>query len=110
MGVQRLIASQSWLDERLFGWSPEYLGDSDMSRGTSGMTTPVYSEDEAGDYDNLLGYVDSRRPSIRTRSSSYADLRLRKTTSSTNLILGPAVSPDGIPFAKKPVNYDSTLD
>ena len=85
---------QSWLDERLFGWSPGYLGESD-----SGTSTPVYSDDEAGDYDNLLGYVESKRPPIRTRSSSYADLRLRKAASSTNLVPNPALDPDGLPPA-----------
>ncbi|KIP09126.1 hypothetical protein PHLGIDRAFT_116689 [Phlebiopsis gigantea 11061_1 CR5-6] len=35
----------SWLDERLFGWSPGYPGE--------WASTPDYSDNDAGDYDNL---------------------------------------------------------
>lgn len=85
---------QTWIDERLFGWSRS------AQRGTSawGGVTPVNEssrsgtpnetdDEEAPDYDNVLGYFPDqeqpgspRVPKSRSRNSSYADLqRLRMT-------------------------------
>jgi glycerol-3-phosphate O-acyltransferase/dihydroxyacetone phosphate acyltransferase len=79
---------QTWLDERLFGWSKS------ANRGTSawaGATrsqeisraaTPDISEDEeVADYDNVLGYlpiyegVPHGHHRVRSRQNSYADLQ-----------------------------------
>ena len=77
----------TWLDERLFGWSPSARRGTSAWSGshhgdeTSRMPTPEGSEDEdAGDYDNVVGIVDEHHSVAKTRSrnSSYADLqRLR---------------------------------
>ncbi|KAI0695901.1 glycerol-3-phosphate O-acyltransferase [Cytidiella melzeri] len=87
-----LVHPMTWLDERLFGWSQS------AKRGTSAWAgpastdpsraaTPDASDDEDGhgDYDNLLGYMESRgiasRSNARSRQNSYADLqRLRRTS------------------------------
>ncbi|KAI0093631.1 glycerol-3-phosphate O-acyltransferase [Irpex rosettiformis] len=88
-----LVHPMTWLDERLFGWTRS------AARGTSAWagaastepsraTTPDASDDEEedqGDYDNLLGYMESRgitsRSKARSKQSSYADLqRLRRTS------------------------------
>lgn len=84
----------TWIDERLFGWSRS------AHRGTSawGGVTPINDtsrsgtpnetdDEEAPDYDNVLGYFPDqeqpgspRVPKSRSRNSSYADLqRLRMT-------------------------------
>ncbi|KAH9842807.1 glycerol-3-phosphate O-acyltransferase [Rhodofomes roseus] len=85
-----LVHPMTWLDERLFGWSRS------ASRGTSAWSgtrsqdisrapSPDASEDETGDYDNVLGYLEGRsaqspRPG-RSHQSSYADIqRLRNGT------------------------------
>ena len=79
---------QTWLDERLFGWSKS------ANRGTSawaGATrsqeisraaTPDLSEDEeVADYDNVLGYLPIYEGAphghhrIRSKQNSYADLQ-----------------------------------
>ena len=79
---------QTWLDERLFGWSKS------ANRGTSawaGATrsqeisraaTPDLSEDEeVADYDNVLGYLPTYEGTphghhrSRSKQSSYADLQ-----------------------------------
>lgn len=83
-----MLFHQTWLDERLFGWSKS------ANRGTSawaGATrsqeisraaTPDLSEDEeVADYDNVLGYLPIYEGAphghhrIRSRQNSYADLQ-----------------------------------
>lgn len=83
-----MLFHQTWLDERLFGWSKS------ANRGTSawaGATrsqeisraaTPDLSEDEeVADYDNVLGYlpIDEGAPHghhrSRSKQNSYADLQ-----------------------------------
>jgi hypothetical protein len=86
--------TQTWLDERLFGWS------SSSTRGTSAWAgrsnepstapTPEESESEdEGDYDNVLGYLPgieggTESPTrVRSRAGSYNDLqklRMNKLT------------------------------
>jgi hypothetical protein len=86
--VLTMLFHQTWLDERLFGWSKS------ANRGTSawaGATrsqeisraaTPDLSEDEeVADYDNVLGYLPIYEGAphghnrIRSRQNSYADLQ-----------------------------------
>jgi len=95
-----LIHPMTWIDERLFGWSRS------AQRGTSawGGVTPVNEssrsgtpnetdDEEAPDYDNVLGYFPDqeqpgspRVPKSRSRNSSYADLqRLRMTNAEASL-------------------------
>jgi glycerol-3-phosphate O-acyltransferase/dihydroxyacetone phosphate acyltransferase len=89
----------SWLDERLFGWSRSaWRGTSAWDRSSSGnpstQPTPDVSDDEdAGDYDNVLGYLRAysgetpSRKRARSQQQSYADLQqLRK---------GEGLSPEG---------------
>lgn len=85
----------TWIDERLFGWSRS------SKRGTSAWGGPVddisrintpddSDEEDTGDYDNVVGLVDSdgglKPPSqqkSRSRQGSYADLqRLRMAPTS----------------------------
>ncbi|KAJ3987301.1 glycerol-3-phosphate O-acyltransferase [Lentinula detonsa] len=83
-----LIHPMTWIDERLFGWSRS------ANRGTSAWAgssveessyagTPDDSDEEdAGDYDHVIGLVpghdDHSSSKSRSRNSSYADLqRLR---------------------------------
>ncbi|THH06772.1 hypothetical protein EW145_g3859 [Phellinidium pouzarii] len=84
---------QTWLDERLFGWSRS------AARGTSAWSgnasqepsrvgSPDMSDDDEddGDYEHVLGYLpsdgDGTPSRLRSRSvrSSYADLQQLKTT------------------------------
>ncbi|KAI0341694.1 glycerol-3-phosphate O-acyltransferase [Trametopsis cervina] len=104
----------TWLDEQLFGWSRSSVrgtsvwaghgdgNESEMSR----PITPDDSEDEVGDYDNLLGYLEGqgRSRSRSIQSNSYADLqKLRKASSTAlgtavqeTLIPNPALDDDGL--------------
>lgn len=81
---------QTWLDERLFGWSRSasrgtsaWSGtrSQEISRATSRAPSPDASDDEEGpgDYDNILGYLEVNGSAARGRrsaqSSSYADLQ-----------------------------------
>ena len=89
-----LVHPMTWLDERLFGWSRSakrgtsvWGGGGNQSVEASRMPTPNVSDDEddhdAGDYDDVLGYVSnyqtgggrSRSKSLR---NSYADLQQLK--------------------------------
>ncbi|GJE95109.1 glycerol-3-phosphate O-acyltransferase [Phanerochaete sordida] len=78
----------TWLDERLFGWSSE------RSRPSS----PGGSDDDVADHDSLLFEM---KPSSRT--SSYADIRLRKTPvlpsdTPAHLVPNPTLDADGAPI------------
>jgi hypothetical protein len=111
---------QSWLDERLFGWTPSvssrtgYPSDSDTSRVTSTLPTPDVSDDEMADHDNLL--APSQMLKASSRGSSYADLRLRKASAltstdpvvATELIPNPTLDADGQPIM--PSSTSSALD
>ncbi|KAI0031836.1 glycerol-3-phosphate O-acyltransferase [Vararia minispora EC-137] len=78
----------TWLDETLFGWTRSARRGTSAwagshSHDTSRAPTPDASDDEdAGDYEHVLGIVRSdgglREPTSRSRGGSYADLqRLR---------------------------------
>ena len=89
-------ALQTWIDERLFGWSRSakhgtsawsgsHTPGVDISRSGSPNET---DDEEAPDYDNVLGYFPDQDHQLgsprgyksRSRNSSYADLqRLRMT-------------------------------
>ena len=78
---------QTWLDERLFGWSKSaQRGTSAWAGATrsqeiSRAATPDLSEDEeVVDYDNVLGYLPVYEGAphghrTRSRQNSYADLQ-----------------------------------
>lgn len=76
-----LVHPMTWLDERLFGWSRSASRGTSAWAGTpsteiSRASSPAPSE---GDYDNVLGYLEARKPAGRSRSrshqNSYADLQ-----------------------------------
>ena len=82
--------TQTWLDERLFGWSRSALSGTISSRqgkhhntegghstATSGDSSPDLSDEEDDDYD--MGISGRAGLRVLTRSSSYADLRMRNT-------------------------------
>ncbi|KZT68981.1 hypothetical protein DAEQUDRAFT_710861 [Daedalea quercina L-15889] len=84
-----LVHPMTWLDEHLFGWSPSssrgtsaLSGDQDESGGGT-LSEDEETDEEHGDYDNVLGYLERRgaestRPRSCERNGSYADLqRLR---------------------------------
>ena len=87
-----LKLAQTWLDERLFGWSRSAWRGTSAWSGTrsqdiSRAPSPDASEDETGDYDNVLGYLEGRSAQSprtgRSHQSSYADLqRLRSGSGS----------------------------
>ncbi|ESK96944.1 glycerol-3-phosphate o-acyltransferase [Moniliophthora roreri MCA 2997] len=105
-----LTHPMTWIDERLFGWSKS------ARRGTSAWggvaidepsragTPDDSDEEDAGDYDNVLGLLSGhgeQQLKSRSRSSSYAELqRLRLTSNSPlahssqfGMTQNPATSP-----------------
>ena len=82
-----MLFHQTWLDERLFGWSKSanrgtsVWAGATRSQEISRAATPDLSEDEeVADYDNVLGYLPIYEGAphghrIRSRQSSYADLQ-----------------------------------
>ena len=83
------------MDERLFGWSPSafrYTGETTTEENLNEDSIPAYSDEDISDYDDLLGFIDNKRPP--SRNSSYADLRLRKVG---RLTVNPALDADGCP-------------
>lgn len=88
-----LVHPMTWLDERLFGWSKSssrgtsaWAGSNEISRAA----TPDHSdEEESGDYDHVLGFLETKKPVThgRTRSarSSYADLQKLRRASNAPL-------------------------
>ncbi|EIN07408.1 glycerol-3-phosphate O-acyltransferase [Punctularia strigosozonata HHB-11173 SS5] len=88
-----LAHPMTWLDEKLFGWSTSskrgtsaWAGGS-KSHDASTLATPDDSDDEdAGDYDNVLGYLPSQDLRVppsqksRSRNGSYADLQKLRLT------------------------------
>ncbi|KAI0928787.1 hypothetical protein AcV7_008831 [Taiwanofungus camphoratus] len=84
-----LIHPMTWLDERLFGWSRSASrGTSAWAGGTksqeiSRTATPDASDDEEGDYDNVLGYLEGHGQAHRGRSNCYADLHKSRNGSVT---------------------------
>jgi glycerol-3-phosphate O-acyltransferase/dihydroxyacetone phosphate acyltransferase len=114
---------QTWIDERLFGWSRSADRGTSVWGGSSSVEevrvgTPDDTDDEdAGDYDNVLGFIpafqeQSNFEKIRSRQSSYADLqKLRMTaaddqqhpsslrpSSTSSLLASPATGADGLHF------------
>lgn len=91
-----LTSPQTWLDERLFGWSRSanrgtsaWAGGGTRSQEISRSATPDLSDEEdEPDYDNLIvpsaeGSTLASNP--RSQRSSYADItRLRRTSSAAN--------------------------
>ncbi|KAJ3786616.1 glycerol-3-phosphate O-acyltransferase [Lentinula aff. detonsa] len=101
-----LIHPMTWIDERLFGWSRS------ANRGTSAWAgssveessyagTPDDSDEEdAGDYDHVIGLVpghdDHSSSKSRSRNSSYADLqrlRLSSLAQTTGTDIPSTLSP-----------------
>lgn len=83
-----MLFHQTWLDERLFGWSKSAnrgtnaWAGATRSQEISRAATPDLSEDEeVADYDNVLGYLPIYEGAphghhrIRSRQNSYADLQ-----------------------------------
>ncbi|PBK84700.1 hypothetical protein ARMGADRAFT_1132289 [Armillaria gallica] len=124
-----LIHPMTWIDERPFGWSRRgtsaWSGGDEISR----VGTPEYSDEEdAGDYDNVLGYLpgqdDPSNPGYkaRSRTNSYADLQrmrlspLQPMAAPPKLYQNEATSPsspttelDGIHFRRGHRNRKSSL-
>lgn len=80
-----LIHPMTWIDERLFGWSRSSKRGTSAWSGTedpSRTNTPDESDEEdAGDYDNVIGLIPANddQDKARSRQNSYADLqRLRQ--------------------------------
>lgn len=85
---------QTWLDERLFGWSQSSKRETSAwggfsSQEASRLPTPETSDrEDEGDYDNVLGCLptesDGSPSHSRPRSlrSSYADLQQLKLSNS----------------------------
>jgi glycerol-3-phosphate O-acyltransferase/dihydroxyacetone phosphate acyltransferase len=78
---------QTWIDERLFGWSRSaFRGTSawggSVTQDQSAEGTPdVSDEEDTGDYDNVIDQLDPLTQKSRSRQSSYADLqRLRMSS------------------------------
>ena len=96
---------QTWLDERLFGWSRSARRGTSAWAGTrsheiSRAATPDASDDEdAPDYDDILavpsadgGAAPAARP--RSQRSSYADLqRLRRSSNAAASANGGGLQP-----------------
>ena len=76
---------QTWLDERLFGWTRSgRTGTAWAGSGSnppSGQDSPETSDDEdTGDYDDIVGLLrtyegPSQDSRLRSGRSSYADLK-----------------------------------
>ncbi len=93
--IHLLRLEQSWLDERLFGWSRSagrgtsaWAGPQSRSPDISRPNSPDASDDEdTGDYDNVLGVLRSddgrispNRAQSRSQHGSYADLQKLRMT------------------------------
>ncbi|KAJ3539417.1 hypothetical protein NM688_g6363 [Phlebia brevispora] len=116
---QLLVHPMTWLDERLFGWSrsanigrDEWASSAQDSKSTDPEVD--FSDDEIGDYDDLLGYLDGKNAPGAARSrgerNSYADLqKLRRSSNAqvterhpvlsggaTDLAPNPSASEDGL--------------
>lgn len=96
---------QTWLDERLFGWSKSatrgtsaWAGSAEISRAA----TPDASddEDEPGDYDDLLGFLAANgggtggpsRSRARSVQNSYADLQKLRMSSNASFAAAAAAA------------------
>lgn len=108
---------QTWLDERLFGWSRSakhgtsaWAGgtrSTEISRQPSRAATPDTSSDEEGDYDNILGVVEKGASRSRSRQNSYADLQKLRKSSNAGHSAGAPVRVSGeelrfTPMVKSP--------
>lgn len=101
------VFDQSWLDERLFGWSRSagrgtsaWAGPQSRSPDISRPASPDASDDEdTGDYDNVLGvlrsddgHVTPNRVRSRSHHGSYADLQKLRMTEVQGQFPEPAES------------------
>jgi glycerol-3-phosphate O-acyltransferase/dihydroxyacetone phosphate acyltransferase len=110
------VLNQSWLDERLFGWSRSagrgtsvWAGPPPKSPDISRPTSPDASDDEdTGDYEHVLGVLRSdnghsspNRAQSRSQHGSYADLQKLRMTEVQGQ--GPAEpeSPTGSPHRRQ---------
>ncbi|KAF9264708.1 glycerol-3-phosphate O-acyltransferase [Marasmius fiardii PR-910] len=85
-----LTHPMTWIDERLFGWSKS------ARRGTSAWSGTVHAldepsragtpddsdEEDAGDYDNVIGLLPEEQLKSKSRTNSYAELQRLRTQSS----------------------------
>jgi glycerol-3-phosphate O-acyltransferase/dihydroxyacetone phosphate acyltransferase len=94
---------QTWIDERLFGWSrspksgTSAWGGSTPSHDSSRPVTPDLSDDEDhGDYDHAVNFIsayeDASRRKPRSRQGSYADLQRLRMTPNTQQTAPPSSS------------------
>lgn len=99
-----LTHPMTWIDERLFGWSKS------ARRGTSAWSGTVHpldepsragtpddsDEEDAGDYDNVIGLLPEEQLKSRSRTNSYAELqRLRSQSSPLAYSSQFSMSPTG---------------
>ena len=87
-----LIHPMTWIDERLFGWTRSskrgtsaWSGIEDPSRAN---TPDESDEEDAGDYDDVIGLIppNDDQDKTRSRQNSYADLqRLRMNSASATI-------------------------
>ena len=84
-----LIHPMTWIDERLFGWTRSSKRGTSAWSGVedhSSANTPDESDDEdAGDYDDVIGLIppNDDQDKTRSRQNAYADLqRLRMNSAS----------------------------
>jgi glycerol-3-phosphate O-acyltransferase/dihydroxyacetone phosphate acyltransferase len=81
-----LIHPMTWIDERLFGWSrsadrgTSVWGGSSVEEVSRAVTPDGTDDEDAGDYDNVLGFIPTfqEQPNAqksRSGQSSYADLQ-----------------------------------
>jgi glycerol-3-phosphate O-acyltransferase/dihydroxyacetone phosphate acyltransferase len=115
-----LNGDQTWIDERLFGWSrnanrgTSAWGGSTPGQDSSRPETPDESDEEDhGDYDHVIGYLpayeDASRSKLRSRQGSYADLqRLRMTPTSQTSSSGVQIS-DGQSLHMRPRQRKQSL-
>jgi len=101
-----LIHPMTWIDERLFGWShTAKLGTSawagpSLEEPSHAGTPDDSDEEDAGDYDHVIGLVpghdDHLGSKSRSRNNSYANLqrlRLSSLAQTTGVNVSSAISP-----------------
>lgn len=111
--------SQTWIDERVFGWSRSAHRGTNAWAGIdeSRVGTPDFSEEEdGGDYEDVVGLIPSHddlssitKP--RSRNSSYADLqKLRMTAGRGNPSLTVPTWSAGNSGPSSPLSPTSEMD
>ncbi|KAH9951331.1 glycerol-3-phosphate O-acyltransferase [Amylocystis lapponica] len=120
-----LVHPMTWLDERLFGWSRSAKRGTSAWAGTrshdiSRAPTPDGSDDEEGDYDNILGYLETNgqglRPRSRSQQSSYANLQMLRKNAHTPPVFPMKASgeeavldTDGLHFRQRKASLSDTV-